>query len=93
MRTENLTQTIAVAAHIPPAAARAAGSYVTPAIEAKHFDRLTALLDVGTLSGAATVLAKYQHCSVSASSAAAWAVAAIAVPASSFTSSETTRAP
>lgn len=63
----------ALAAAIHPAAARAAGSYVTEAVELKHYDSLLARLYTGTLSGAATVLAKFQHCSVSASSAAAWA--------------------
>ncbi len=86
MQTHNLTQTNAVAAIITPAAARAAGSYVTPAIEAKHYDALVARLLVGTLSGAATITGKFQHCSVSASSAAAWADVNSACATSAFAS-------
>lgn len=86
MRNQNLTQQLAVATHLTPAAARAAGSYVTPAIEAKYYDRLVALLSIGTLAGAATVQAKFQHCSVSASSAAAWADVNSACATSAFAS-------
>jgi len=70
---ERLSQGIAVAAHITPAAARAASSYVTPAIDASQYHTLLALLEVGTLSGAATVSARFQTCSGSASSLAGWA--------------------
>lgn len=73
MITENYTQQIAVATHISPAAARAAGSYVTPAVDTTLFKRLVALLQVGTLAGSATVNARFQHNSVSASSDAGWA--------------------
>lgn len=70
---ENLTEKNAVAAIITPAAARAAGSYVSPAIESKLYDRLAARVMVGTLAGAATLTGKFQHNSVSASSDAGWA--------------------
>jgi len=70
---ERLSQGIAVATHITPAAARAAGSYVTPAVDGSQYHQLLALLEVGTLSGAATVSAKFQTCSGSASSLAGWA--------------------
>ncbi len=73
MHTENLTQEIAVAEHITPAAARAAGSFYSGAIQTSKFARLLGILQVGTLTGAATVLAKWQHCSASASSLAGWA--------------------
>ncbi len=73
MKTENLSQRIAVAEHITPAAARAAGSYVSAAIPAAKFARLLAILQTGTLTGAATIQAKWQHCSASASSLAGWA--------------------
>lgn len=73
MITENLTQQLAVATFITPAAARNTGSYVSPAVDASLFKRLAAYLHVGTLAGTGTVNLRFQHCSVSASSAAAWA--------------------
>lgn len=73
MNTENLSQSLAVVTHITPAAARAASSYVSPAIDAGMYARLLALLQVGTLAGSATVNIRFQHCSGSASSDAGWA--------------------
>ncbi len=73
MRTRNLSESIALATHIPPAAARAVGSYVGEAVDAKGFERLVARIHVGTLAGSGTATLKFQHSSVSASSAAAWA--------------------
>lgn len=73
MKTENLSQTIGVVTHITPAAARAASSYVTPAVDAGMYCRLLALLQTGTIAGAGTVNARWQHCSASASSNANWA--------------------
>lgn len=73
MRTRNLSEDIALGTHIPPAAARAVGSYVGEAIDAKGFERLLARIHIGTLAGAGTAVLKFQHSSVSASSAAAWA--------------------
>lgn len=73
MKTANLTQTLSVATHITPAAARAAGSYVSEAADASKFSRLVALLQVGTLAGSGTVNVRFQHCSGSASSLAGWA--------------------
>lgn len=70
---ENITEKNAVAAIITPAAARAAGSYVSAAVEAKYYDRLVARILIGTLAGAATLTGKFQHCSASASSDAGWA--------------------
>lgn len=73
MRNQRLSQAIAVAAHLTPAAARAASSYVTDAVDGSKYDHLLALLQVGTLAGAGTINARFQHCSGSASSLAAWA--------------------
>jgi hypothetical protein len=69
----NLTERLAVVTQLTPAAARAAGSYVTAAFEGKLYDQVVAYLQTGTIAGAGTIQAKFQHCSVSASSAAAWA--------------------
>lgn len=73
MENRNLSEAVTVATHITPAAARAAGSYVCPAVDASKFNRLLAVLQLGTLAGNASVNMRYQHSSVSASSAAAWA--------------------
>lgn len=73
MNTENLSQSLANAAQIAPAAARAASSYVTPAIDAGMYPRLLATLQIGTLAGSGTVNFRFQHCSASASSDAGWA--------------------
>jgi hypothetical protein len=73
MQSENASQAISVAAQITPAAARAASSYYTAAIDASKFERLLGLVQVGTLAGNASINARFQHCSGSASSLAAWA--------------------
>jgi hypothetical protein len=73
MRSNNLSEELALVSHIPPAAARAAGSYVGEAIDTKNFERLLARIHIGTLAGSATIAMKFQHSSVSASSAAGWA--------------------
>jgi hypothetical protein len=73
MRARNLSEDVGLVTHIPPAAARAAGSYVGAAVDASNFERLVARIHIGTLAGAATVAMKFQHSSVSASSAAGWA--------------------
>jgi hypothetical protein len=86
MKANNLTQELAVATRLTPAAARAAGSYVTPAILASKFERLVALLQIGTLSGSATVLAKFQHNAASASDDGGWADVNSACVTSAFAS-------
>lgn len=73
MRTSNLSQELGLAGHITPAAARAASSYVTEGIPKAQYSRLLAMVQIGTLAGAATVNARFQHCSASASSDAGWA--------------------
>lgn len=73
MTNMNLTQKIALAAQLAPAAARAAGSYYTPAIAAGMYNRLVAALQIGTLAGAASINCRWQHCSGSADSLAGWA--------------------
>lgn len=73
MQRENLSEVMALVSHIPPAAARAAGSYVGEAIDASLFPRLLARLHIGTLAGAATIAGKFQHCSGSVSSNSGWA--------------------
>lgn len=73
MRARNLTEDIAVLTQIAPAAARNTGSYVGEAVDAKDLERLVAILNIGTLAGTGTAVLKFQHSSVSASSAAAWA--------------------
>lgn len=73
MQRENLSEVMALVSHIPPAAARASGSYVGDAIDASLFPRLLARLHIGTLAGAGTAKLKFQHASVSASSDASWA--------------------
>jgi hypothetical protein len=74
MQAKNLTQRLGILDHITPAAARAAGSYVTGAVDASRFERLVAVLQVGTLAGAATLNARFQSNSSASSSAdSAWA--------------------
>lgn len=73
MINKGLAQTVAVAAHITPAAARAASSYYTAAVDASKFDRLLGLVQVGTLAGNGTVLGRFQHASGSASDGSDWA--------------------
>jgi hypothetical protein len=73
MRPTNLSEDIAVVSHIVPSAARNTGSYVGAAVDATNFERLVARLHIGTLAGTGTATMKFQHSSVSASSAAAWA--------------------
>ncbi len=75
-----------MAEHITPAAARAAGSFYSGAIQASKFARLVAYLQTGTLTAAATVQAKWQHCSGSASSLAGWADINSAAVTSAFVS-------
>jgi hypothetical protein len=70
---ELLNQKLALAAHITPAAARAASTYYTDAIDTTKFKRLLGVLQIGTLAGGASIYARFQHCSGSASSLAAWA--------------------
>lgn len=71
---ENLTQRLATLAYLTSmGSARASGSFVTTAVDASRFDRLLGVLHVGTLTSTATVQARFQHSSVSASSAAGWA--------------------
>jgi hypothetical protein len=73
MRRANISEELALLSHIAPAAARAAGSYVGDAVDTSVVARLVGLLHVGTLAGAATIKLKFQHSSVSASSASNWA--------------------
>jgi hypothetical protein len=69
----NLSQAVAVAAHITPAAARAASSYYTAAVDASKFSRLLGLLQIGTLAGNASIAGVFQHSSGSASDGSDWA--------------------
>jgi hypothetical protein len=71
--TERLSQGVAVAAHITPAAARAAGSYVSEAVDTTRFSRLMGVLQLGTIAGAGSVNLRFQHNSASASNASGWA--------------------
>lgn len=76
MRKENLSQKIGVAAFTTPAAARAASSYGnddTAVIDGLMYDRLMAVMLVGTLAGSGTLNGRWQHCSASVSSDSAWA--------------------
>jgi hypothetical protein len=73
MVNKNLSESVGVVTHITPAAARAASTYVTPAVDKSKYNRLLAVLQVGTLAGNASINARFQHCSGSASSLAAWA--------------------
>lgn len=74
MKTEHWTQENALAALLTPAAARAAGTYATDAVDATvYLDRLVATTLIGTLAGAATINTRWQHCSGSVSSDSAWA--------------------
>jgi hypothetical protein len=68
MQSENASQAISVAAQITPAAARAASSYYSAAVDASKFERLLGLVQVGTLAGNASINGRFQHCSGSASS-------------------------
>jgi hypothetical protein len=70
---ERLSQAVAVATHITPAAARAAGSYVSAAVDTTRFARLVAVLQTGTIAGAGTINARFQHNSASASNDGGWA--------------------
>jgi hypothetical protein len=71
MRVSNLSQDLAVAGIVTPAQ-NAASSYLSETIKAGLYDRLLAVMLVGTLSGAATQKGKFQHCSGSLSSDSAW---------------------
>jgi hypothetical protein len=73
VESKNLSQVVGVATHITPAAARAASTYVTPAVEAKNFSRLLGILHIGTLAGNASISMKFQHNSVSTSNDGNWA--------------------
>jgi hypothetical protein len=73
MQRSNLTEELALKSHIPPAAARAAGSYVGDAFAADLFPRLVMRLHIGTLAGAGTIQGKFQHNSGSVSSDSNWA--------------------
>jgi hypothetical protein len=73
MDNQNLSQAVAVAAHITPAAARAASSYYTAAIDASKFSRLLGLLQIGTMAGNASISGVFQHSSGSASDGSDWA--------------------
>lgn len=70
----NLSQDLATVAYLTSmGSARASGSFVTDAVDASQFDRLLGRLHVGTLASTATVQARFQHSSISASSASTWA--------------------
>ena len=69
----NLSESVGVVTHITPAAARAASTWVTPAVDKSKYSRLLAVLQVGTLAGNASISAKFQHCSVSTSNDGTWA--------------------
>jgi hypothetical protein len=73
VESQNLSQRVALAAHLTPAAARAASTYFTEAIDASKYNRLLGLLSVGTLAGNATLLGRFQHSSGSASDGSDWA--------------------
>jgi hypothetical protein len=73
MKTHDLSQSIGVLAHITPAAARAASSYYSAAVDAQKFDRLLGILQIGTLAGNASINARFQHCAASASDDSTWA--------------------
>jgi len=73
MHNVNLSQKLAVVAQIPASSAPyAAGSYVSPAFDATRVERALALCLINN-QGAGTVNFRFQHCSGSASSLAAWA--------------------
>ena len=73
MQNQNISDFNGAISFIHPAAARNTGSYVGDAIDASLYPRILARLLIGTLAGTGTAKMKFQHCSVSASSAAAWA--------------------
>ena len=60
MENKNLTETVPVVGHLTPAAARAAGTYATGWLDASRFQRLTALLQVGTIAGTGTLNMRWQ---------------------------------
>lgn len=86
----NITQDIGVLAYLTSmGSARASGSFVTAAVDTARFDRLLGRLHVGTLTSTATVQARFQTSSVSASSAAGWAdVSSASCITSAFTSGD-----
>jgi hypothetical protein len=73
MDRSTLTQRVAIATHITPAAARAASSYYTAAVDASKFSYLRGILQIGTLAGNASIYARFQHSSGSASDGSDWA--------------------
>jgi hypothetical protein len=87
---ENLTQRLVTLAYLTSmGSARASGSFVTAAVDAARYDRLVGVLHVGTLTSTATVQARFQHSSVSASSATGWAdVSSASCISSAFTSGD-----
>jgi hypothetical protein len=86
MQNKNLTEIMATAAHLG-GSVRAAGSYVTSFIDMTIFPRLLATLDIGVLTGAATVLIKFQQNSASASDDSGWAdISTVSAITSAYTS-------
>jgi hypothetical protein len=65
MVNQNLSEAVAVPDHLTPAAARAAGTYATGWIDASRFQRLVALLQVGTLAGSASINMRWQAATAS----------------------------
>lgn len=89
MRDRNITQEVAVLTHLTPgSSALAAGSSASPAFDASRFQRVKALLQIGTLAGAGTVNIRFQHNSTSVSSHSAWADVNSACVGSTFTSAK-----
>ena len=65
MENHNLTEATPLVNHLTPAAARSAGTYATGWIDASRWQRLAALLNIGTLAGNASINMRWQSATAS----------------------------